>query len=481
MIKNERQYRIAKAHAERFDQALARFSAEAVTQDIHPALRDAEREALLSQRNDLYTELAEYETLRSGERTVLRFGSITDLPRGLIQARIATGVTHKELAERLGVPEQQVQRYEATDYATLSLPRLAEIARALGISVREEIFLPNAKVSTKTLNDRLSVLGLDRDFITHRLGGALWTTGGQEADDSMALRMATIVERIFGISPAVLFSSRPLSLGFEPVHAARFKKGVRASKRRTDAYTVYAHYIALLVLEATQGIPARSVPTTPATVRAAILAEHGRLSFATALQFAWSLGVAVIPLMDPGAFHGACWRVDGRNVIVLKQRTRSAARWLFDLLHELFHAGQEPDAEERTVLEAAEDAEERRASEEQHAMQFAGDVVLDGRAHALAEECAAAAKGSVERLKNAVPRVADRHGVDPASLANYLAFRLSIQTPSTNWWPTANTFQSTDGDPTQVARDRLLGHLNYSRLNDVDRNILIQALSNNEV
>ena len=39
----------------------------------------------------------------------------------------------------------------------------------------------------------------------------------------------------------------------------------------------------------------------------------------SALYTAWDLGVVVLPLRDRGAFHGACWRYEGRNAIVLKQ------------------------------------------------------------------------------------------------------------------------------------------------------------------
>ncbi len=47
--------------------------------------------------------------------------------------------------------------------------------------------------------------------------------------------------------------------------------------------------------------------------------------------------------MRRGTFHGACWRYEGRNAVVLKQTPKHEARWTFDLLHELFHAGQRPE------------------------------------------------------------------------------------------------------------------------------------------
>jgi len=58
-------------------------------------------------------------------------GYIAVVPRDLIRARIASGLTHKDLAKRLGMAEQQIQQYEAKDYESVSLARIAEIAKAL--------------------------------------------------------------------------------------------------------------------------------------------------------------------------------------------------------------------------------------------------------------------------------------------------------------------------------------------------------------
>ena len=84
-----------------------------------------------------------YDALRTRKRPVLSLNSFDALPRGLMRARIATGMSHKELAQRLGLKEQQIQRYEATEHASASLARVTEIIRALGLTVREEIVLPH--------------------------------------------------------------------------------------------------------------------------------------------------------------------------------------------------------------------------------------------------------------------------------------------------------------------------------------------------
>lgn len=478
MIKNERQYKITKAQAERFERAVAERAKEPPASDVHPLLLAAEGRAMNAQLEELRAEILEYEALKDGGATVLKLESIDDLPRGLIRARIATGVTHRQLAERLGVPEQQVQRYEATDYATLTLPRLAEVARALGVSVREELFLPTARVSTKNVLERLETLGVNRSFAKRRLvPGGVRRGVREEQDDTLALRIASNAARIFGVPVEDIFSSRALAFPAQSFATARFKKAARGNQNFSEAYAVYAHYLCGVVKMATPSLTIVRVPTDAAEVRRAVVKRYGEVTFESVLKYAWSLGVAVVPLSDSGAFHGAFWRSEGRNLVVLKQKTRSLARWLFDLLHELFHASQEPELPERTILEAASEVDAVVASnEEQHAMQFAGDVVLDGRAQTLAEECVKAAGGKVERLKQAVPTVASRHGVDVGCLANYLAFRLSLNPEPINWWGTASVLQVPGADPFRLASETLLEQIDFSRLNEQDRCLLAEAL-----
>ncbi len=86
--------------------------------------------------------LAEYEALRAGQVSVLELDSLADLPEALIRARIAAGLTQKNLAARLGLKEQQVQRYEATRYDGVSLGRVQAVADALELQIREQVILP---------------------------------------------------------------------------------------------------------------------------------------------------------------------------------------------------------------------------------------------------------------------------------------------------------------------------------------------------
>ena len=144
MISNERQYRITKAQAEKFSHALRETGTRS---KIDPLLQKLEIDALRSQLQDLEQELREYELLRSGQESVLTLDSFAELPRALIKARVASGLTQKELADRLGLKEQQIQRYEATDYTTASVRRLKQVIEALGLRLHADVFLAVPKAS----------------------------------------------------------------------------------------------------------------------------------------------------------------------------------------------------------------------------------------------------------------------------------------------------------------------------------------------
>ena len=135
MIKNERQYRITKAQAEKFAQSI-HASKAAPKDSLHPALRKAQMDAMQSQLTDLQRELEEYEALRFGDRKIAALDSLEEISTRLIQARIAAGLSQEELAAKLGLKPQQIQRYEATDYQSASLARVNEILRVLGVNLR---------------------------------------------------------------------------------------------------------------------------------------------------------------------------------------------------------------------------------------------------------------------------------------------------------------------------------------------------------
>lgn len=480
MISNERQYRITKSEAERFRAAIATLGVAEPNADIHPRLRQAEREALESQLDDLLAELTEYERLRAGNVSVIEVESFEQLADGLVKARIATGLSQKALADKLGMKEQQIQRYEAERYASASYQRLQDVARALGVRIREEILLPSIPKTFSGLTTKLRQAGLDRDFILSRLlpsADAATADGSAPAEDETALnaKLGSVVSNIYGWTPDQIFGAQPLSSPRFAAAEARFKMPAGRSQQSTSLYAAYANYLAVAVLKGCRSLEIFPVLTDARALKNAIMEQYGELTLRSALHYAWDIGTPVIPLRDRGTFHGACWRYDGRNVIVLKQTSTHEARWLFDLIHEIRHTGENPDAPTLEVIEDDETSDARRNSENEIvASQFAGDVLLNGRAEALAAASVEAANGSVERLKSVVPGIANRARVSVGALANYLAFRLSWQ--GINWWGAASNLQKGGGDPWTITRDVFLERFPFDVESDLDLELLKRAL-----
>jgi ribosome-binding protein aMBF1 (putative translation factor) len=111
---------------------------------MNPALLKAQREALQSQLGDLLAEAREYEALQRSNPRALKLDSLDEIPQALVRARIAKGLTQKQLAERVGLKEQQIQRYEATDYAAASFARIRVVIRALNLRIRTGALLEAA-------------------------------------------------------------------------------------------------------------------------------------------------------------------------------------------------------------------------------------------------------------------------------------------------------------------------------------------------
>ena len=139
MIANERQYAITRAELQRFEQAAEEQQRHGPSEGIDPRIDKAMVDGLLSQAETLREELKRYEDLRDGRISKRDLEGLRDLPTALIEARIAAGLTQKALGERLGVKEQQIQRWEANLYSGVGVERLQEVADALGMGVTETV------------------------------------------------------------------------------------------------------------------------------------------------------------------------------------------------------------------------------------------------------------------------------------------------------------------------------------------------------
>ena len=132
MIKNELQYKLTRTSMEGFETRLNWLRANPEGRsDIDPVIARAEEDALESMIEELQEELRAYERTKSGDVDMEPLLAVDRIACALISARIARGLTQKQLASLVGLKEQQIQRYEARDYANVDLGRVQEIAKAL--------------------------------------------------------------------------------------------------------------------------------------------------------------------------------------------------------------------------------------------------------------------------------------------------------------------------------------------------------------
>ena len=158
MIKNERQYWVTRSEMERFERLLTESDESgAGDDDVHPLIAKARRDASNSRLLDLKADLQEYESLKAGKFDVSGLMIVSALPEMLIKARIARGMTQRDLAARIGLKEQQIQRYEATDYASASLSRIMDVVAGL---VTENVTSTEPDAEQVTMkNERLATRG----------------------------------------------------------------------------------------------------------------------------------------------------------------------------------------------------------------------------------------------------------------------------------------------------------------------------------
>jgi transcriptional regulator with XRE-family HTH domain len=457
MIRNEREFRVTQAARDRL--LLERSAGD----DTPEWVQNATRQAVASEVLRLDAELADYRALWEGHADpVTEIHTLADLPRALIRSRIASRLTQQELAERLGLRAQQIQRYEANDYAGASIARLSAVMEALGVSLAGEMNLPLSGTRAK-VQKTLAQLGMDRETAARRFVGE----GPEGPTRSGWMGAAARAARVFGTTVEDILNGT-VAL---PVSAAAFRATSVADVGKVSAYAVYAEFLAQTLATACDR---EYRPLPPADeIRDLVGSQLSVAPFEALLDLCWDHGIPVLPLSDRGAFFGACWHFEDRPVIALKNRVRSVDRWSFLLAHEMDHAG---NPEQLSVLESDLTAAEwREQPDEIRADQYASEILLGPNAEAMVRVAVNRADGDVARLKAVVPSVAEAGGVRAGVLADHIAFRLGSQ--EINWWATAMALHDGDPDPWLVARSKLFDHIDLASIDGIDRDILIDGLA----
>ena len=148
MIRNEKQYNISKKKIKELNNAIDRIYKDA---DKPPLRKEVLITSLEVTRNDIEKEIVVYESLKKGKKNTLKERLISELPSLLTEYKIISGLTQKEFAQKLGVKEQQLQRYEATSFKSVTFKNLIRFFELVGLEIRvKETRLTNTGKSQPT-------------------------------------------------------------------------------------------------------------------------------------------------------------------------------------------------------------------------------------------------------------------------------------------------------------------------------------------
>jgi HTH-type transcriptional regulator/antitoxin HigA len=158
-ILNQRDYRAAKARAANIEATSASRSFSEAASGISSDVAEARLTALRDEHKKLLDDIAAYERLWGREALSLEQMAAADLGLLPIVGRIAKGWSQKQLAEALGLKEQQIQRYESERYASISLSRFDRILSLLGAKL-DASFEPRKSDETSDSSEPLSTIKL---------------------------------------------------------------------------------------------------------------------------------------------------------------------------------------------------------------------------------------------------------------------------------------------------------------------------------
>ncbi|MER9686481.1 XRE family transcriptional regulator [Mesorhizobium sp. M0139] len=136
---NDRQASLLNARIERVTSSLKALDGwDALRTGIELSVIELRKKSLRETLNRLRSDVSVYAGIRSGEIKTFNAAQLEGLPDILKRARLARGLTQRQFAELLGLKEQQIQRYEAENYATISLRRLYDLFHVLNVSIKIE-------------------------------------------------------------------------------------------------------------------------------------------------------------------------------------------------------------------------------------------------------------------------------------------------------------------------------------------------------
>jgi len=396
IIANERQEREVSALIAQITHALSSEQVlKAIVEGLPTEVIDGVRQSLTIERNELVDSLEAYQKAQNGAPEQMKSRAGSDLGSLLIAARVARGWKQKDLARRLFLPDQQIQRYEAERYRNITLAGLIRVARALGVRLTadisrplEEPWLPSSKMSQGEL----------QRVLKHARAHGWLENAGQSDESAISQLRRTVADHVgeYG-TPSLLRTGMNVTHDSEKdwlLLAWKAQVTITAKKRLSQARTKYrplnVSWLKKLVqLSVLEDGPLRARD---------LLAEHG-------------ITLIAEPQITGMKVDGAAFLLEDMPVIGMTLRQDYLDNFWFTLLHEVAHvilhyrtglaSGFFDDIEHDDADDAAVDEMEQQAN------QFASNLLIP-------DELWKRSPARIAKTAEPIERLAKQLGIAPA-------------------------------------------------------------------
>jgi len=139
VIRSDAELEEVRAKLQEQDARIVTYRGELERDGLHDIDVERALDPLRTFARQLRASIDQYERVRRGELPSVT--SLDDLGPALVAARVAAGVTQRELAVRLGVHESQVSRDEKNDYHGATIERASKVLATIGVRFRGTLSL----------------------------------------------------------------------------------------------------------------------------------------------------------------------------------------------------------------------------------------------------------------------------------------------------------------------------------------------------
>ena len=134
MIKNKIQYNEALNQLRFIEESIDDLEKVLSKETYNPQLK-LQKNVFIKQRNKLHKAINKYEDLINGKGPLIFNSFYDDMNEAIISYRIASKITLKEVAERMYIQQQQIQRYEQKDYLNVDFERILQLLDVLNVQL----------------------------------------------------------------------------------------------------------------------------------------------------------------------------------------------------------------------------------------------------------------------------------------------------------------------------------------------------------